>query len=85
MNVELCQTSKMELFAKIVHSFKLLTIFEKSSILDGNYLSEVCLFCYPSCYTFSWFFWDLYSIFTDNNTVTVIFTETENIKYVKNK
>ena len=32
--VELSQTSKMELFVKIVNSIKLLTIFTKSSILN---------------------------------------------------
>ena len=31
---ESCQTSKMELFAKILNGFQLLTIFAKSSILD---------------------------------------------------
>ena len=31
---EPCQTSKIELFAKIVNEWKLLTIFKKSSILD---------------------------------------------------
>ena len=29
-----CQTFNMELFAKLVNDFKLLTIFAKSSILD---------------------------------------------------
>ena len=29
------QTSKMELFMKIVNGFKLLTIFSKSFIVDG--------------------------------------------------
>ena len=31
---ELCQTYKMELFAKIVNGFQLLTIFAKNAILD---------------------------------------------------
>ena len=33
MYSEWSQTSKMELFAKLVHGFQLLTIFSKSSIL----------------------------------------------------
>ena len=32
---EPCQVSKMELLAKMVHSFKWLTIFAKSVILDA--------------------------------------------------
>ena len=42
---EHCQTSKMELFAKIVNSWKPLSIFAKSSILDvwqdSEYSSEI--------------------------------------------
>ena len=37
---ELRQKSKMELFAKIIHSFRGLTIFVKSSILDAGLGSE---------------------------------------------
>ena len=44
-NSESCQTSMMELFAKIVKNEKLFTIFAKSSILDirqgSEYASEL--------------------------------------------
>ena len=44
---EICWTSKIELFAKIVNSLKPLTIFAKSSMLDVwfdfEYTSEVAL------------------------------------------
>ena len=32
-----CKPSKLELFAEIINSFQPLTIFAKSSILDGCY------------------------------------------------
>ena len=47
---EHCQTSKMELFEKIIENFESLTIFEKRSILNvwqgSEYASaaNICLF-----------------------------------------
>ena len=40
MYSEHCQTSKMELFVKMVNGSKLLTIFVKNSILDTSDGSE---------------------------------------------
>ena len=38
--IEVCLTSKMELFAKIVNGFQPLTIFARRSILDTSQGSE---------------------------------------------
>ena len=46
-----CQTSKMELFAKIVNSFLPLTIFKKRFVLDGWQGSEYALVGLNSLYT----------------------------------
>ena len=49
---ELCQTSKVESFAKIVNSFKKITIFKRNSMLvfdiqDSEYASANIFQLYP--------------------------------------
>ena len=50
---ELCQTSKVDLFAKIVNDFKKITIFKRNSVLeifdiqDSEYASVIIFQLYP--------------------------------------
>ena len=50
---ELCQTSKVDLFAKIVNDFKKITIFKRNSVLeifdiqDSEYASVNIFQLYP--------------------------------------
>ena len=51
--LELCQTSKLESFAKIVNGFKKMTIFKRNSVLeiidiqDSEYASANIFQLYP--------------------------------------
>ena len=59
---ELCQTSKVESFAKIVNGFKKMTIFKRNSVLeiidiqDSEYASANIFQLYPKSIFYCWTF-----------------------------
>ena len=74
---ELCETSEMESFGKIVDNLKLLTIVTKRSISDfwqdSNYTSVMNTFLL--CKSMDWFLYDSDSVMKELNSSDIITTE----------